>query len=245
MNFTFGIVTDGKKNLDNAVSSIAKQNIPNYEIIIVGGDNESFLDYKQVAHILYADKNPSGDISIKKNIITKNASYENIVFLHDYINLCDDWYSGFLLFGNNFNVCTNIILNNNGERYRDWCLWQEDANKFGINNYLIPYEITHLSKMMYISGAYWIAKKDFMINTMLNEKLAWGQGEDVEWSIRARRKTDFKINTFSKVVLEKNKNRIFTEPTAKENETLYNIKDYDDSDAYDTLITKHLYQWIN
>lgn len=31
----------------------------------------------------------------KKNIIVLNAKYENIVLLHDYVKLGDNWYKGF------------------------------------------------------------------------------------------------------------------------------------------------------
>jgi hypothetical protein len=37
---------------------------------------------------------------------------------------------------------------------------------------------------MYISGAYFIIKKQIALQYPLNEKLVWGQGEDVELSQR-------------------------------------------------------------
>ena len=33
--------------------------------------------------------------SKKKNIITQNAKYENIVYMHDYIVLDNNWYKGY------------------------------------------------------------------------------------------------------------------------------------------------------
>jgi hypothetical protein len=245
MDFSFGIVTDGKnvENIKSIIDSINDLHIKNYEIIIVGGDNVYNNAY--VRHIPFVDNTRSGEISKKKNIITIQSKYENIVYIHDYICFLKDWYSGFIEFGNDFEVCMTKIFNLDNSRYRDWCLWLDDARNYvAYNNHLIPYHFTHLSKLMYISGAYWIAKKDFMLKNMLNEKLSWGQGEDVEWSIRARQTTDFKINTLSGVKLLKYKDRIFNETNSFENNILKNIKNYDDSKSYEKLINKHLKKYL-
>jgi hypothetical protein len=244
MDFTFGIITSGVSNtIYDLLESINIQGIKDYEIIIVGGDIE--INNDKVIHIKYVDGSSSGDISIKKNMITSEAKYENIVYLHDYVSLDENWYNGFLKFGDDFTVCMTKILNIDGVRYRDWCLWQDDANKYvGNLNYLIPYDMSHLSSMMYISGAYWVAKKSFMISNKLNEKLSWGQGEDVEWSLRVRNKTEFKMNSLSSVKLLKNKNRIFNETNILENNILSNIKGYDNTNSYNELIKNHLEKWI-
>jgi len=242
MDFSFGIITNGGELIHKTIESIKKLNIPNYEIIIIGG---GVIMGDNIKHFVYTDDSQSGDISIKKNMITSEAKYENIVYLHDYVSLCDNWYDGFLKFGDDFTICMTKILNIDGTRYRDWCLWQDDANKYvNNNNYLIPYDMSHLSSMMYISGAYWVAKKSFMINNKLNEKLSWGQGEDVEWSLRVRNKTEFKMNSLSTVKLLKNKNRIFNETNNIENNILCNIKVYDNTNSYNELIKNHLEKWI-
>ena len=41
---------------------------------------------------------------------------------------------------------------------------------------------------MYISGAYWVAKKHVMEAEPLNEDLKHSEAEDVEWSLRVRDK---------------------------------------------------------
>jgi hypothetical protein len=122
----------------------------------------------------------------------------------------------------------------------------DDANKYvQNNNYLIPYNLKNLSKMMYISGAYWVAKKKFMMENMLNEKLKWGQGEDVEWSIRVRKITNFAINDRSVVKLMKYKDRIFNEPTSAEIIRLRSIINYNNPDDYKNLLKNHISKWIN
>jgi hypothetical protein len=108
------------------------------------------------------------------------------------------------------------IINLNGERFRDWCIWPHNNNKmdnFIGRDCLIPYDIIHLSKYMYISGSYWIAKKNVMLEFPLNENLTWGEGEDVLWSKQVREKYEFTMNTNSSVkIMKKNKDRVFDEP---------------------------------
>lgn len=248
MNFTFGIVTDGnsKDRIDRIIDSIELTMCDDYEVIIVGGKNEDINGRKNIRLIEFTDLQFPFKISEKKNIITREAKYENIVYLHDYIEFTKDWHTEFKKFGNNFDVCMNSILNTDMTRYRDWCLWMDDASEYvQNNNYLIPYDLKNLSKMMYISGAYWVAKKKFMMENMLNEKLKWGQSEDVEWSIRVRKITDFIINERSIVKLMKHKDRIFNEPTEAEISILRSIGNYNNPDDYKNLLKNHISKWIN
>lgn len=215
MNFTFGIISSiaSEIYLDDVIKSIEDQEIKNYEILVIG-NNKSNITNKNIKQIFFNELEKKDWITKKKNIITSKAKYENIVFMHDYIKLENDWYKGFLKYGNNFEVCMNKIFTLDNYRYRDWNLLPVNNNKFDqylnrTKRCLLPYEIKNLSKYMYISGAYWVAKKEFMQNNPLNEKLSWGEGEDVEWSKRIRKKIDFKFNIFSTVRLLKEKDTIF------------------------------------
>jgi hypothetical protein len=125
------------------------------------------------------------------------------------------------------------ILNLDDTRYRDWCLWFRDLYSIKndkiyevINKYetLIPYDMLHLSKYMYISGAYWVAKKHIMLEFPLNEKLSWGESEDLDWSIRIRNKYAFNMNVNSTVQLLKYKDVVFLESTEKTIEILKNVE---------------------
>ena len=243
MEFTFGVISNGSAHIKECLASIRNLKIEKYEIVIVGIYNDELKD--DINYINYIDKSIEGDISTKKNIITKNSKYENIVYLHDYILFDDMWYNGFLKFGSDFDVCMTKIINNDNTRYRDWCLWKDDADKYVLkNNYLIPYDIINLSSMMYISGAYWVSKKNFMVDNPLNENLKWGQGEDVEWSLRVRKKTIFKMNKYSQVKLGRQKDRIFNETNSTENDILKNITNYNNNLSYDNLIKNHLSKWM-
>lgn len=223
MDFTFGIITDGNydKNINTIIDSIESQNIPNYEIIIVG--NSKII--RNNTKVIPFDENIKPKwITRKKNIITENAKYENVVYLHDYIYLLDSWYDGYEKYGNDFQVCMNKILNLDNSRFRDWTLCFYDAEPILHSmRLLIPYDMTHLSKIMYISGSYWVAKKDFMKKYPLNENLVWGQGEDIEWSKIVRNKIDFKMNIYSSVKLLKQKDAVFSLASEDDIKKLQNL----------------------
>jgi hypothetical protein len=153
-------------------------------------------------------------ITKKKNLITQNAKYENIVYLHDYIIFDENWYEGFLKFGDDFHVCMTKIINTDGSRFRDWTLSPFEDNfirpVFG-NELLLPYDVTNFSKYMYISGSYWVAKKIIMEIFPLDETRGWFQGEDIVWSRAVKEHFNFSMNTFSSVTLLKYKDPIFSE----------------------------------
>ena len=233
MKFTFGIITTGSSDdrINLIIDSIEQQNvsIPEYEIIIVGNSSVS----RDRTRIISFDDNQKYDwITKKKNLITENAQYDNIVYSHDYIFYDSKWYEEWLKFGDDYKVCMNRILNEDETRYRDWCIWPYNGNFMddivALNaeerqafpqradlmeglQCLIPYNITNLSKYMYFSGAYWVGKKYIMGEFPLNEELSWSQGEDVEWSMRIREKYNFSINSKSIVRLLKYKGRVFDE----------------------------------
>ena len=65
-----------------------------------------------------------------------------------------------------------IELQKNGERHYDWNLSRHNRNRFDkhileTNQKLLPYDIAHLSKYMYISGAFFILKKHVANNISL------------------------------------------------------------------------------
>ena len=230
MEFTFGIISqfDNEYYLKNLIESIIAENIPNFEIILVGPKKnnsiESIYRKEDVRHIEFDESMKKGWITKKKNLITKAAKYENIVYLHDYLVLQKGWYEGFKKFGDNFSICITKIINNDNTRYRDWSLSPHNYKAIDIYinknlEYLLPYSEKELSKYMYISGAYWVAKKSVMTEFSLNENLSWGESEDVEWSHRVRKKHKFYINHYSTVKLQKHKDTIFKLITEKNLET--------------------------
>jgi hypothetical protein len=230
MNFSFGIISHGSNygHLNNLIKSINIQNIENSEIIIVGDINKyKILNKKNIKFIEFEENIKPGWITKKKNLVTQNSKFENIVYMHDYLVLTKDWYKGYIKFGNRFDIIMNRIVNPNNKRYRDWTLWPHNEctvdQVIKENDCLLPYNVLDLSKYMYISGAYWVAKQNVMKEFPLDENLVWGEGEDVEWSKRIREKYEFSFNKYSKVKLQKEKNPEFKKISKKQLKKVYEV----------------------
>ena len=211
MEFTFGIITDGINDhfINQTIQSIYNNNIEIYEIIIVG--NSNIVQNDKIKVIPFDENIKKSWITKKKNIIAENAKFENIVIMHDYIILENDWYSGFIKWGNNFDICVNRIKNNDGTRYRDYVIARDLMYNMPdyIESCLLPYDFENneiSNKFMYVSGSYYVIKKNIALDFKLNEKLIWGQGEDYELSMRLHKaKIIIKCNSFSTISLLKQK----------------------------------------
>jgi len=207
MNFTFGIITNGYNYMyiKKMITSIHSLNIPFFEILIIGGNDS----YDGAIHIPFDETIKANWITRKKNIICQFATYENIVLLHDYVDFYDDWYKGFLKFGNDFDICTTRINNVNGVRFRDYVIFPFAIQGCFAERALIPYDYQpslKLSKIMYISGTYYVIKKHIALKFPLDERITWGKAEDVEFSKRlACNNIIMKCNPFSTVIFQKYK----------------------------------------
>jgi hypothetical protein len=227
MEFTFGIITNGSNDifLNKIIDSIINNNIPKYEIIIVGNTTIKCSD---TINIVYINENYRKNwITKKKNLIALNAKYDNIVMLHDYIEFESDWYEGFIKYGNNFDWCITKIKNNNNCRFRDYTLFPHDVNfskikynptiidKYFSEHCLLPYDFINTiktNKYMYISGSYYVIKKNIATKYLLNENLVWGQSEDVEYSKRLHENgIIIKCNPYSSVKCLKYKESVHWE----------------------------------
>jgi len=220
MNFTFGIITSEESNgfLPEIVRSIEENNIPVYEIIIVG---KTEITGKNITVIPFDETVKKGWITRKKNIIVEQAKYENVVLLHDYIKLNEGWYDGFLKFGSNYDWCVSKILTMEGNRFRDYTLfpmlvpWLNIlyspgyCDEYFKHNCLLPYDFENclsVNKYMYISGSYYIIKKHIATVHKLNENLLHCGGEDVEYSKRLHNNgIIIKANQWSSVSFLKHK----------------------------------------
>jgi glycosyltransferase involved in cell wall biosynthesis len=213
---TFGICSSPGSSvyLEKVISSIIEQGIQTFEIIIVGNVNLSMGDSKNIRIIEFDESIKPGWITAKKNLITKYAKYEIIVFLHDYIIFEKDWYQQIKNDLENSDILMCKILNFDGSRFRDWVLWVHNHEPFDLylqtsRKGLLPYSEKSFSEFMYISGSFWISKKKVMEEFPLNEELVWGESEDVEWSKRVRKKYDFRMNELASVKLLKKKSPEF------------------------------------
>jgi hypothetical protein len=219
--FTFGIITNGG-NLFHVVNSIRAQNIPTYEIIIVGEFQRNFELDDRIVHIPFDESVKAGWITKKKNLIAQAAKYERLVMMHDYIVLHPNFYAGFVRLGDDWNFCVTQILNGDGSRFRDYILfpyysWWKKHLGMECNKFLLPYWLPNdarLNRFMYVSGSFYCIKKTIALQYPLNEDICWGgEGEDVELCVRlANDGILIKMNPHSTVQFMKMKDRAFCCP---------------------------------
>jgi hypothetical protein len=186
--WTFGIITNGKKNswVLELIKSIEQQMIPHYEILIVGPNpyNEFNLSKPNQVNILedvvlIGEKRPP--ISHKKNKIIKQAQYNNLCILHDRYLLPEKWFINFQKHGNYFDILCLKTLNLEGKRFSvDWMKFHYPmTSRFKLNRALLYNE---WSNEAIIPGGSKIMKKNLVENFLLDERLFWDEMEDFQLS---------------------------------------------------------------
>jgi len=201
MNFSFGITTDYSdlNRLNEIKESIRGLQIPNYEILIIGGQHPE--DEDDTCHIFFDEAAKPNWVTRKKNTLAQAAKYDNVVIFHDYYVFDKDWYQNFLTFGEDWDVCSNAQrLITDKRHFTDWVCW--DSPIFPRYTSLHYDDWSH-TKYMYQSGGYMIVKKKFMEKCPMNEEMTWGTAEDVEWSLRMREIANWKCN--GKSIVKHNK----------------------------------------
>ena len=178
--WTFGIITVGKRNewVRKFISSVREQNIPHYEIIIVGTWNDPEVDKKDITYIHFTQKDDKGWITKKKNIAFKKAKYNNVLILHDRFYLDKNWYSGIKKYGNSWDGIFFPIIDKNGKEYVHWSVWGHGLLPIGYA------DIRDWGEDYYAGGTFMAIKKSAWIYAPLNEKLFWNDQEDSEHGLR-------------------------------------------------------------
>lgn len=216
MNFTFGIVTSGNEeahiNLKKVIASIHEEcGSGEYEILIVGNVKLENIDETLSPFVKIIEFNEEEFplwITRKKNLIAQNSKYENIVIMHDYYQLMPGWKKGWDNFNVEFDLGMNVINDLRGKRFRDWLLLpassqfytkREDIEQNRNVSYSFVEMPDYLHAHSYISGGYFVVKKEFMLKHPLDESLSWGQSEDIRWSNEIRWVTKPKFNVNSEV----------------------------------------------
>lgn len=205
LDFSFCIVTDNSmeacKRISSMVYTIRALKIPNYEILVIGGSGSKFGgDLQDFTKIDFDESVKRGWITKKKNDIAKIAKYDNLVICHDYFLFHRNWYDGYLKIYEDFvksNICCNPVYMIDGRReYTDWVTWDhpDHGRQASLN-----YNDWEQTKHQYISGGYFVTKKEFFMNNPLNENLSSHDGEDVEWSLRIRNQAKIICNPNSYV----------------------------------------------
>lgn len=176
--WSFGILSDGSKQdvLEQQIKSIIALKIPHFEIIICGKySSKNKRKFLKVIDFPYK----LAWITRKKNLIVKNAKYENIVMTHNRFNFDKNWYEGMKRYGNYFEVLMCRILDPRGRRAGDWLTYGRDIRDRWINDTgLLEYE--DWDSNLNINGSFYILKKSSWKKCPWDESRVWGQSDD-DW----------------------------------------------------------------
>lgn len=194
IDFTFGITTDGAApaRIEEILQSIRSLKIPRYEVLIIGANG---LPADDVRYVPFDETQKTMWITRKKNLLAQEATYENVVIFHDYYVFDKEWYTQYVAFGNEWDVCSNAqLLLNKKRHFTDWVTWDSPR----LPRYTpMRYDDWSHTDYMYQSGGYMLVKKDFMKECPMDETMGWGNAEDVEWSLRMRKIARWKCNRHS------------------------------------------------
>ena len=195
IQWTFGIVTgfEDHQRLDEIFKSIRDLSIPEYEILLIGGDSNEFFNSAEDVRVVNFDESQKPKwITRKKNILANEAKYDNIVLMHDYHVFDKDWYVNFKSFGVDWEICSCPQYLITGARNpMDWSLWDKPDHG---RAWSLDYDDWSQTQYMYISGGFFIVKKHVLKQEPLDESRGWNEEEDVEWSMRVRNKYIMKCN---------------------------------------------------
>lgn len=183
--WSFGIITNGKKTdlVESLISTILRQNIPHYEIIICG----PFDNHAQHANLIVLDDVVLEDdirapVCAKKNKIIASAKYNNVCILHDRFSLPSDWYVKFKAYGNLFDYLCLPTQDESGQRFTvDWMKFSDQITQTcSTQNRSMAY--SEWSPSQIIQGGVILGKKHLMTQHMLDERLHWEELEDMQFS---------------------------------------------------------------
>jgi GT2 family glycosyltransferase len=203
---TFGICVSSKQQTLKVMDSIMSiDNIGkiDYEIITVGLEND-LPDHSMARKIISPD---GAWLPTKKNLIAKYARYDIVCIVHDYYRFDFDWFNVLRNYNRvnwSWDILQSRIFTQEGHRHSDWIVNQKymDAmleshprQKEILTSIAphengprwvcgLPYDVTGLEHIQYISGGYILAKKDVFRDVPLNESMQPGSAEDLEWSER-------------------------------------------------------------
>lgn len=200
-SISFCIATSGTySGIQEVIDSIQALNIPEYEVIVVGGDSPNFKTDDFVRHIPFDENRlaplvvngfPAREVSRKKNIAARAAKYEVVVIMNDYIKFYPNWYEEFEKFGTHWDICVHQCLNYLGGRADGWRVENFPGLPWGC---MVPYDMQDLVQYMGIQGNYHVVKREWYLAEPLDDNRLWGQEEEMEWCRRIMPKSHVVCN---------------------------------------------------
>ena len=208
MDISFIVVSNGKKRekTDLVLKSIHYQQIPNYEVIVVG-------DYPEgVGYGLLLDQNAAnkGLLGVMRNKASQATKMPYICVLDDDMILSLDWYKNLLKYEGDFDILTSRVKLPDGTRFWDHACYQSPDKGHCL---LEPEED---DDRLYMSGGQaWIMKREVADECKWNEKFSTGaeranmkslkdyhegkHNEDTDFALKCR-ESGFKIKHNHKMI---------------------------------------------
>ena len=214
--WTFGIPTGpgDATGLNAVVKRILELGCRAYEIILCGRPGPGFKYFDRVRIVGEEFSKPPVRIGLKKNVIAREAKYENLCILHDRVFLPLDFKSAMESYGDLYpmtafqSVWFDDLYNLVPRRYSDygkllnaWCVNTNVAE--GQSATIEPFRqdvigvqdgvtVTYASPLRYdesnyCTGSLYIAKKRVWNLQPQSDDLLWEQYEDVEHGLRLSR----------------------------------------------------------
>ena len=187
---SFIIVTCGTNdhNVQPIVDSIQNLNIPNFEIIIVGGQSTT-LKGTNLVHVPFDETlKHRAWITKKKNLGVQHSKYDTVVIQHDYYIFDPDWYEEYVKFGEDWDICIPVTYHSAEQgsiRANGWRIHGRAPGYPELPECMcVPSDIDCFVPYMTLPGGLWIAKKWVMLAEPLNDNMVHGDPEDAEWSSR-------------------------------------------------------------
>lgn len=160
------------KLLNSLIESILSQNIPDFEILIAYSEGKIKKNNTSRNIYYFPVKKQSSKVNHnkkleqhkKRQIMTRHAKYENIIFLKDYHILHKGWYNNIKMHNADFKVIIGKVHFENSDRYLDRCIGDYTHPCYDYRKgILIPYDINNCSILkkldIYVSGATFLVKK--------------------------------------------------------------------------------------
>lgn len=214
-SWTFGIPVgpEDATVLNAVVKRILEIDIPNKEIILCGTPGQNFAYFDQVRIVGEDITAPPVQICKKKNRLAQEASYNNLVILHDRVFLPKHFGEMVRRFGPRYPLMTlqSMFFDNrvslHPRRYSDYSLAMGEIAQ-GLQGLhrtsgkavsIAPSVFTEIERtgfcfaspmrfskdMSYPTGSLYICRKEVWNAYPLDESLFWVEYEDIEQGLRA------------------------------------------------------------
>lgn len=190
--------------LNVVVKRILELAIPEKEILLCGRPDKKFLYWDKVRIVGEDIPAPPVWITRKKNVLVKEARFENVCLLHDRVFLPLNFMSAIRQFGDYFpfagfqSLWFDDVLNLSPVRYSDYNCVENISDMVALKqsgqpSLFVPKLFTEIEKQNfkyanpiryqcrnYLTGSLYIAKRRVWLQAPQNEDLYWAEFEDIE-----------------------------------------------------------------